>query len=145
MLSSRSPARSVQHPFRAASNGANPAEIRKYTLPAPQALLSPNSLLLEYAQKLCVKRSVDSLTRKSLSDSLNARAAAKRDNGLIPFDGLREFLNELVLALSLNRDLLNLYWIAVKLTRHAHGVAGDPDFALSAREAHGDTRAATNK
>jgi hypothetical protein len=76
---------------------------------------------------------------------LNARAATKRDNRLIALDGFSQILNELILALALNRDLLNLHGIAVKLTSHAHGVAGDPDFTLSSREAHGDTGAATNK
>jgi len=76
---------------------------------------------------------------------LNARAATKRDNRLIPLDGFSQILNELILALSFNRDLLNLDWIPVQLASHAHGVAGDPDFPLSSREANGDARAATNK
>ena len=145
MFRSRSPARPVEHPFRAASNGANPAEICEHALPAAKALLGPDRLLFKQSHELSVERSVDRFARESLGYCLNTRAAAKRDNGLISLDGLSQFLNELILALPFNRDLLDLHRIAVKLTRHAHGVAGDPDFPLSSREAHGDTRAATNK
>jgi hypothetical protein len=54
-------------------------------------------------------------------------------------------LNELVLALALNRNLLNLDGLAIELACYADGVPGDADFTLASCEAHGDARAATNK
>ena len=141
----RAAARPVQHPFRAARNRANPAEIREYALSATQAFFGPNGLFFEGAHELGVEGGIEGFAGEALGVCLYPDATTKRDDGFISLDGFREILNEFVLTLALNRDLFDLDGLAVEFTRHAYRVPGDAHFALAAREAYGDACAAANK
>jgi len=141
----RSPARSVQHPFRAPCHRANPAEIREYALSATQAFFGPNGLFFEGAHELGVEGGIEGFAGEALGECLYPDATTKRDDGFISLDGFGEVLNEFVFALALDGDLLDLDGLAVEFTRHAYRVPGDAHFALAAREAYGDACAAANK
>ena len=97
----RSPTRPVQHPFRAACNRANPAEIREDALSATQAFFGPNGLFFEGAHELGVERGIKGFAGEAFGECLYPDATTKRNDGFISLDGFGEVLNEFVFALAL--------------------------------------------
>ena len=89
-----------------------------------------------------VERGIKGFSGEAFGECLYPDAATKRNDGFISLDGFGEFLDKFVFALAFDGDLFDLDGFAVEFACHAYRVPGDAHFALAAREANGDARAA---
>ena len=110
---------------------ADAAEFGQHALAAADALLGPGRLFFQDAEELRVEPGIHGLAGKALGQGLHAGGATERHHGLAALHRGRQVLDELVVALALDGDLLDLHRLLGQFARHAHAVAGNADFALA--------------